>query len=168
MVADTTGVHELRDDPAAPGVHCVSDERPAGDLLVGVQTRGVRVALTDRAGLRALANDEPGAGSLGVVLRGKLSWGLTSAGTVAGERRHHEAVGELEAPQLVGREKICHVGSSGRTADTYNQLRVRAFLEPLVSNVSLAPLSAGTTARNRSSLTCSADGKNGFPMGSAG
>src|ERR1035437_5776541 len=145
MVADTTGVHELRDDPAASRVHCVSDERPAGDLLVGVQTRGVRVALTDRTGLRALADDEPGAGSLDIVLRGELSWGLAGAGTVAGEWRHHEAVGEFEAPQLVGREKICHVGSSGRTAHTCNQLRVRAFLEPLVSNVSLAPLSAGTS-----------------------
>src|SRR5664280_1065247 len=135
MVADTTSVHELRDDPAAPLVHCVSDERPAGDLLVGVQTRGVRVALTDCAGLRALADDEPGSGPLAVVLGSKLSGSFTKAGTVAGQWRHHKAVGQLEASELVRREKVGHVGSSGWAAHTYNQLPVTGFLKGPVINV---------------------------------
>jgi hypothetical protein len=134
-VADAPGVHELRDDPAAPRVHRVRDKRPAGDLVVGVQTGGVRVSLTDRGGLCALADDEPGRRPLAVVLGGELSRSLTRSGTVAGERRHHEAVGELEAPELVRREKVCQGGSSGWTAGTYNQLAATGFLERRVSNV---------------------------------
>src|SRR5450631_2093713 len=107
-MADTASVHELGGNQTTPRVYRVRDERPARDLLVGVQTGGVRVALTYRAGLGALADDEPGRGPLAVVLRSELSWCFTCPGSVAGQRRHHEAVGELKAPKLIGREKVFH------------------------------------------------------------
>jgi hypothetical protein len=90
----------------------VGDQGPTGNLRVGVQTGRVRVALTHRAGLRALADDQPGSGPLGVVLSSELSGRFTDTGAAAGERSHHETVGELETPELVGREKICHGSSS--------------------------------------------------------
>jgi hypothetical protein len=52
-------------------------QRPAGDLRVGVQTRSVWVALTHGTGLGALADDQPSAGTLGVVLSSELGWGFT-------------------------------------------------------------------------------------------
>ncbi len=51
-------VHQLRDDVPALGVHRVGDQAPARDLLVAVQTGGVRVALADGGGLRALGDDQ--------------------------------------------------------------------------------------------------------------
>ena len=111
-VADAAGVHELGDDPPAARVHGVGDQAPAGDLRVGVQARGARVALADRRGLGALGDDQAGAGALGVVLGVERGRRAALAGAVARHRRHHEAVGELELTQPVGREQVRGHGSS--------------------------------------------------------
>ncbi len=68
-VGDATDVHQLHDDLAAAGVHGVGDPAPALDLLGAVDAGGVQVALSDGAGLRALGDDQPGAGALAVVGR---------------------------------------------------------------------------------------------------
>src|SRR5450631_457730 len=94
-------------------MHRFGNECPAGDLLVGVQTWRVWVALTDRARLGALTDDEARGGPLAVVLGGELGGSLTSARAVAGERSHHEAVGQLETAELIRGEKVWHGGSSG-------------------------------------------------------
>jgi hypothetical protein len=115
-VADPARVHELGDDLAAAAVDRVRDQRPAGDVIVGVQARRVRVALTDGRRLRAFGDDQPGGRALAVVLRGQLGRGLAGAGAVARQRRHDEAVGELERTQRVRGEQISHVvllGSGG-------------------------------------------------------
>ena len=113
-VADAAGVHELRDDRAAARVHGVGDQAPARDLLVGVQARRARVALADRGGLRALGDDQPGAGALGVVLGVQRGRDAAGAGAVARHRRHHEAVGELELAEAVGGEQVRGHGTPRR------------------------------------------------------
>ena len=115
-VADAAGVHELGDDLPAAGVDGVGDQAPAGDLLVGVQARGVRVALADRRGLRALGDDQAGAGALGVVLGDEGRRGLARARAVARQGRHDEAVGQGQRPQLVRGEQVGHGVSSGAGA----------------------------------------------------
>jgi len=114
-VADATGVHELHEDPAVLLVDRVGDQAPAGDLGVGVQAGGVRVALADGRRLGALGDDEAGAGALGVVLGVDRGRGGALAGAVAGHRRHDEAVLQLKLAQLVGRKKVdAHGGSLSR------------------------------------------------------
>ena len=93
-VPDAPGVHELHDDVAAALVHRVRDGAPAGDLLVGMHAGGVQVALPDRARLGALGDDEAEPGALPVVLDRDVLRNSAVAGAVAGQRRHHDAVGE--------------------------------------------------------------------------
>ena len=95
-VRDPADVHQLGDDVAASGVDGVGDLAPAGELLGGVEAGGVEVALADRAGLRALGDDQPGAGALAVVLGVEVA-GDGALRAVAGQGRHHEALRQLPA-----------------------------------------------------------------------
>ena len=70
-VGDTARMPELHDDFSAFGVHGVGDFFPAPDLIVGIATRRVGVALRLRRDLRGLCDNQAGRGALGVIGNGE-------------------------------------------------------------------------------------------------
>lgn len=123
-MADPAGVHELGDNLATASVYGVGDQPPAGDLLVGVQARGVRVSLAGRRRLRALGDDQASGGALAVVLGRQLGRGLPDTRAVAGQRCHDEAVAQAQVAELVRREQIGH-GSSKESSGCLSVQRDR-------------------------------------------
>jgi len=86
---------ELHHDLAAGLMHGMGHLLPAVELLGAIQAGHVGIALGLVGDGRALAHDQPGAGALGVVQRGQRARnGIGRA--VARERRHDDAVGELQ------------------------------------------------------------------------
>lgn len=80
-VRDAAHMPELQHDLAAMAMHCIGDRAPAGNLLLAVDARRVQVALAERTDLRAFGNDQPGGGTLAVVVGGQ--WCRHLAGSQA-------------------------------------------------------------------------------------
>ncbi|SVJ78982.1 Uncharacterised protein [Klebsiella pneumoniae] len=101
---------ELRGDQSAGGVHRLGDLAPAGQLRLAVDTGGVGVALAEAGNLRALADDQPGAGALRIVESvqgGRHVARLLRPG--AGHRRHDDAVAQGQvAYGERGEEQVGH------------------------------------------------------------
>src|SRR6185369_10391446 len=81
-------------------------QSPAVNLLLGVDTGSSDVADPLRAYLSGFGDDQPRRGPLGIV--GGCQWvrNVTIKGTAAGHGGHHHTVGEFEAVQAIGREKV--------------------------------------------------------------
>ena len=109
-VRDTAGMPELNDDGSALGVHGVGDLFPAPDLLVGITARRIGIALRLRRDLRGFGDDQAGRGALGVIFGGERTRDQACAGAVPGQRRHDDAIGELEGAYLGGFEQ-CRGGT---------------------------------------------------------
>ena len=62
-------VHELDDDESAVVVHRIGDATPTRDVIVAVDARRERIALSVVGGLGALGDDERHRRALRVVLR---------------------------------------------------------------------------------------------------
>jgi len=106
-VGDAPHVPELQDDATALVVHRPGDLLPALDLLGAVDAGSPGVALAFGADLGGLADDQAGAGTLGVI--GGVEFAGDVAGlqaALAGEGGHHHRVGKLEATQLGGLEQV--------------------------------------------------------------
>ena len=99
---------QLHRDAPALGMHGVGDPPPAGDLLGVVDAGRVEIALTLGADLRRLGDDQPGARALPVVLDGEVRRHLPGRGAVARQRRHDDAVGEVEVADADGVEQGRH------------------------------------------------------------
>ena len=98
-----TGVPELREDNTTRTVHCVGDRGPAADLGVGEQSRDVVPADGVATDPRTLGDDQTGRGTLGVIALMQFrrrQVGIRCAATR--QRRHDDAVGELEPARPVG------------------------------------------------------------------
>jgi hypothetical protein len=63
-----------------------------------------------RAHLRGFGDDQPGRGALGVIGGRERIWHVAIDGAAARHRRHHQAVGEIEIPQAIGREQRARRG----------------------------------------------------------
>ena len=110
-VRDAAHMPELHDDLAALGVNRVGDLLPARDLFFAVDARRVEVALAFGRNLRALGDDQPGAGALLVVRDHQRGGHLVRAGTVAGEWCHHDAVGGGDIAEMDRIEQRGHAAT---------------------------------------------------------
>ena len=108
VVRHTSHMPELDHDLATGGMDCVRDVFPGGHLCVVPDARDVDIALALVADRRGLGDDQPGAGALRVV-GAHQGVGQSPGCTVAGQRGHHDAVGEVQASGLDGVEQSGHV-----------------------------------------------------------
>ena len=96
---------ELHEDAAAPTMHGLGDEPPAGDLLGRMDAGRTRIALPLGRDLRALGDDQSGTGTLRVVFGVERLGHIAGAGPVAGHRRHDDAVGHVNCRDFRGFKK---------------------------------------------------------------
>ena len=96
---------ELHDDGSALGVDGIRHLAPAGDLRLVIATGGMGIALRLLGNLRRLGDDQPRRCPLTVLFRGKRARHQPGAGAIAGERRHDDAVVQLEGADPRRREK---------------------------------------------------------------
>src|SRR5690606_17214945 len=100
-------VPQLGEDGAAARVHGRSNALPALHLRCSVQARGEQVAARLLGDLGALADDQPGAGALAVVLR-RQRVGHRAGRPRPGHGCHHDAVAQLQPAQVELLEQLGH------------------------------------------------------------
>ncbi len=103
-VADPARVHQLREYLAAGRVNGVGDLFPAGDLRVGKQARNARIAEAVGRRRRALGDDQPGCGTLGIIGRHQVI-GHIADRPAARHRRHDDGVGQVKRAERRLRKK---------------------------------------------------------------
>ncbi|MNN40350.1 hypothetical protein D3C81_1544210 [compost metagenome] len=91
---------QLANDLAASRMHGIRDQLPASHLLVRPDARCQGIAARLRRNIRRLADDQAGAGPLGVVLGVHGVRHAIVAHAAARERRHDDAVGQRQRAQL--------------------------------------------------------------------
>ena len=85
----------------------VVDSPPAARLFVGVDARRVDIALALLRNLRGLGDEQAGAGALPVIIHHQIVGRVGSRrGAIARQRRHHDAVGEMDVAEIVGLEQF--------------------------------------------------------------
>jgi len=99
------GVEQLDEDAPVRRVDGLGHNLPAGLLVGGVEARPVVVpgALGGHGG--GFGDDQAGPGALGVVLSRERGGDAVLVGPGAGQGGHHDPVGQLERPELVGGEQ---------------------------------------------------------------
>ncbi|MNH11701.1 hypothetical protein D3C79_712230 [compost metagenome] len=109
-VGDAADVPQLHEDPASPGMHRIGHLAPPRNLRRRVEAGSVLVALRLGRDLGRLGDQQTRRGPLAVIGGGMLARDQAGAGTVAGERRHHDAVGEGDGAKGIGLEEslVCH------------------------------------------------------------
>ncbi|OIQ70943.1 hypothetical protein GALL_474430 [mine drainage metagenome] len=114
MVRNAAHVPELHRHPSACGMNRAGHGLPAVFLRVGVDAGGERIALTLAADLCGLGDDQPCARALHVVARIHLAGNIAGlARARPGQRRHDDAVGQVERSDFQGGEQreqsgLCH------------------------------------------------------------
>ncbi len=121
-------VPQLGDDAPTLAVNGLGRELPAGDLIVGPQPRRVGPAEAFAADPGRFGNDQAGAGALRIIERHQLVGHALTPGARPGQRRHDEAVRQLDRAELKGIEQsghanqilLCspaaHIGPSGKSS----------------------------------------------------
>ena len=97
---------KLQEDPPASLVHGLRDLLPTGDLGVVVDAWGPGVALAFGADLAGFADDQAGVGALGVVAGVQFAGDIAWQAALAGQGRHHQAVGQGQGAELQRREQV--------------------------------------------------------------
>ena len=110
-VGNTTDMPELQKNSSATNMDGAGDELPAFYLRVGPDPRSVGVTDTQRVNGSGLAQDQSGAGPLGVVLGVQGIRHAACAGPGAGQRRQNDTVRQQQIADLEGIEKGRHGGS---------------------------------------------------------
>lgn len=113
-IGNPPDVPELQEDAPAGGVHRLGHVAPATDLVIGPDAGGVGIAYAHRRDRGGLAEDQAGIGALGVVLGHQGVGHAAFIGAAAGQRRHDDAVGQLEVAEHDGIEQSSHGTSSTR------------------------------------------------------
>ena len=108
-VRDAADVPELQEDAPALGVHGGSDLLPAGDLFVGVDARGIRVAMAAGRDRGGLGDDQAGAGALGVLFGHQVRRDVGPFGTATRQRSHQDAVRQREGTDFERRKEGGHL-----------------------------------------------------------
>lgn len=94
-------VPKLGEDHPAFGMHRIGHCAPAVDLRRGVDARGPGITLAAGLDLRALADHEPGRGTLAVIDGHQVCGDVAGLGaSLARERRQDDAVFQGVAPQF--------------------------------------------------------------------
>ena len=110
-------VPELRNDAPALGMHRVDHLLPAGQGVLAIEARHVRIAVGGLVADRcAFADDQAGRGALGVVLD-DLGVGYAAGGKVAGHRCHHHTGGQFQGAEAERLEQGFYGGTHGRTPE---------------------------------------------------
>ncbi len=113
-VRDAPHVPKLRENAPARLVRRLCHVAPAFDLRLAVEARRPDVALALLADLRRLGDDQPGARALAVIGRGEFVRRVGSVGgAVARQRRHHDAIGQLEIAEPEGPKQHCGIEVHG-------------------------------------------------------
>ena len=99
-VRDPAGMHDLAKHTPARALHRIGDFAPGGGLFLGVYPGGTHIAFTHRAREGTLADDQPGAGALPIVLGHQLVRDTVRAGAAAGHRCHDHPVGHFDRADL--------------------------------------------------------------------
>ena len=107
-VRDAADVPELQENAAALGVHGGGDLLPAGDLLVGIDAWGVRVAMAAGRDCGRLGDDQAGAGALGVVFGHQVRRDVGTFGAATGQGGHQDAIRQRERTDFKRREERGH------------------------------------------------------------
>ncbi|OIQ67777.1 hypothetical protein GALL_506410 [mine drainage metagenome] len=94
-VRNPANVPELHHHLAPGCVHAAGDFLPGLDLLLGIHARHIGIALALLADDGTLGNDQPGAGTLGVV-PGHQRRRNRIGRTVASQRSHDNPVGQMQ------------------------------------------------------------------------
>ena len=87
-VRNATDMPELQEDAAALGVDCGCDLLPARDLFVGIDARGVRIAMAAGRDCGGLGDDQARAGALGVVFGHQVRRDIGALGAATSQRCH--------------------------------------------------------------------------------
>ncbi|MOA14516.1 hypothetical protein D3C78_1346220 [compost metagenome] len=102
LMRDAAHMPQLGHDAPARAVHGVGDPLPAFELLRPVQAGHIGIALALLADRRGFADQQAGAGALGIV-GGHQGRGNGIGSAVARQRGHRHAVGQV---QLAGTHRI--------------------------------------------------------------
>ncbi len=107
---------ELEIDVAAAFVHAIRHLAPAGDLFLGIDAGRVLVALALLRDLGGFADQETGGRALAVVVDRQRIGNEAGESAIAGQRRHHGAIGQCDGAEFVGLEKfgVAHVQAGSR------------------------------------------------------
>ena len=107
-VGNAPNVPQLQDDLAACSVHGLGHIAPAAYLIIRPDAGGIRVTDAHRGYGRGFTDDQPSAGALHVVLGHHRVGHAAFIGAAAGQRRHDDAVVELQIANLDRVEKRSH------------------------------------------------------------
>ena len=99
-VRDAPDVPELDGDPAARRMHRSSHLFPAGDLLLRMDARRARIAMSLRTDRRRFGQDQTGRSALAVVLDRQIGRHVAGAGAIARQRGHDNAVGQVDGAEV--------------------------------------------------------------------
>jgi len=102
---DRAGMPELRDDASTCGMHRLRDATPAAHQLRDPEPRRISPTEGRRADRCGFRDNQAGRSALRVVLGLKFGRYMVSrACPHAGQRRHHNAVGQIEIAHAYRRE----------------------------------------------------------------
>ena len=105
-VGDAADMPELRDDAPAGGMHRLGHAAPALDLRLAPQPRRVGIAHALRRDRGRFAQDQAEAGALRIVARHqRIGHPVGADRTGPRQRRHHDAVGQMQITELQRGEK---------------------------------------------------------------
>ena len=91
---------------SACGVNGVGDFPPSIHLDVGIDAGRLDIPLSLAGNLRAFGDQKPGGSPLAIVLGDKVVSGVRApVGPIAGQRSHHDAIGQLQIAEAKWREK---------------------------------------------------------------
>jgi hypothetical protein len=107
-VDETPHVPQLREDVPAGGMNRVGHRLPALDLGGIPQARRKGPAEPFAADPCRFADDQTGAGALGVIIGNDRRRHAIAGRPAAGERRHDDAVGRTHGAELDGIEQAWH------------------------------------------------------------
>ncbi|MNC53903.1 hypothetical protein D3C75_1033550 [compost metagenome] len=105
---DAPDMPQLQEDPPAGAMNGLGDVGPAAHLVIGPDTRGVRITDTHWRHRSGFAEDQAGAGTLHVVLGHQRVGYPAFIGAAAGQRSHDDAVRQFEVAEGDRIENSCH------------------------------------------------------------
>ena len=108
-VRNAADVPELQENAPALGVDRGGDLLPTGDLLVGVDAWGIRVAMAAGRDRGRLSDDQAGAGALGVIFGHQVRRDVGPFGATTGQRSHQDAVRQREGTDFERRKEGGHL-----------------------------------------------------------
>lgn len=103
---------QLTEYTSAGGVHGIRDETPAGDMVSGVDLAGLVPAAAEEGDMGAFGNEQPGGGTLRVVVGHEGVGDVGGTGTAARHGCHDDAVRQSEITEEERGEKMGMKGGS--------------------------------------------------------